>query len=185
MHSVKSDKTATITIHANAQKDQYGAIIPPIYQTSTFVFDNCDQGGNRFAGKESGFMYTRLGNPTIAALEGKIAILEHAEDCAAAASGMGAIAATVWTILKAGDHMISDECLYGCTHALFEEQLSKYGVQVEFIDTSIPGEIKKHLKPNTKLVYFETPANPTMKMINIKRAAEEEQRLFAITQCAP
>ena len=173
MHCVKTDKTATLAIHANPQKDQYGAIIPPIYQTSTFVFDNCDQGGNRFAGKESGFMYTRLGNPTIAALEGKIAILEHAEACAAAASGMGAIASTVWTILKAGDHMISDECLYGCTHGLFQEQLTKFGVEVDFIDTSIPGNIKKHLKPNTKLVYFETPANPTMKMIDIKLAAEE------------
>ena len=167
-----SDKTATLAIHANPQKDQYGAIIMPIYQTSTFVFDNCDQGGARFAGKEEGFMYTRIGNPSIRALEGKMAILEHAEDCAAAASGMGAIAATLWTILKAGDHMISDECLYGCTHSLFEHQFTKFGVDVEFMDTSDVENVKKHMKPNTRVIYFETPANPTMKMIDIKKIAE-------------
>ena len=172
MHQCSSDKTATLSIHANAQKDQYGASIMPIYQTSTFVFDNCEQGGKRFAGEEPGFMYTRIGNPSIAALEGKMAILEHAEDCAAAASGMGAIAATLWTILKAGDHMISDECLYGCTHALFEQQFTKYGVDVEFMDTSDVENVKKHMKPNTRLIYFETPANPTMKMIDIQKIAE-------------
>ena len=172
MSHVQSDKTATLVIHANPQKDQYGAIIMPIYQTSTFVFDNCDQGGNRFAGKEPGFMYTRIGNPSIVALEGKVAALEHAEDCAAAASGMGAIAATLWTILKAGDHMISDDCLYGCTHELFEKQFTKFGVDVEFMDTSDTENVKKHMKPNTRVIYFETPANPTMKMIDIQKIAE-------------
>lgn len=164
---------ATACIHANPQKDQFGAAIPPIYQTSTFVFDNCQQGGNRFAGQESGYIYTRLGNPTVSNLEGKIAFLEKTEACVATSSGMGAIAATVLTILKAGDHLISDECLYGCTHALFEHALTKFGIQVDFINTAIPDEVKKHMKPNTKIVYFETPANPTLKIIDMERVCKE------------
>jgi len=168
-------------IHANPQKDQYGAAVMPMYQTSTFVFDNCNQGGARFAGKESGYIYTRLGNPTICNLEGKVAALEGAEACAATSSGMGAIASTIWTLVKAGDHIIADECLYGCTHSLFEHGVTKFGVEVDFIDTSIPGNIKKHLKPNTKVVYCETPANPTMKIIDLERATAEAHSQEGVT----
>jgi len=165
--------TATKCLHAGHFKDAFGAVVPPIYQTSTFRFDTCEQGGARFAGEEDGYMYTRLGNPTICNLECKIACLEHAEACAATASGMGAIASTVLTLLKAGDHLISDDTLYGCTHSLFEHQLPKFGIQVDFINTAIPGEIKKHMKPNTRIVYLETPANPTLKIIDIERASQE------------
>ncbi|EAX91132.1 methionine gamma-lyase [Trichomonas vaginalis G3] len=175
-HAIDPTHTDTLSIHANPQKDQFGAIVAPIYQTSTFLFDNCDQGGARFGGKEAGYMYTRIGNPTNSALEGKIAKLEHAEACAATASGMGAIAASVWTFLKAGDHLISDDCLYGCTHALFEHQLRKFGVEVDFIDMAVPGNIEKHLKPNTRIVYFETPANPTLKVIDIEDAVKQARK---------
>ena len=166
-------RTGSMCVHGAHFKDSYGAAVQPIYQTSTFVFDNCEQGGNRFAGKESGYIYTRLGNPTTCHLEEKIAALEGAEACAATSSGMGAIASTVLTILKAGDHMIADDTLYGCTHALFEHGVTKFGVEVDFINTAIPGEIKKHMKPNTKIVYFETPANPTLKIIDLDRAVAE------------
>jgi len=172
---------ATKCLHANHHKDQYGAAITPIYQTSTFVFDNCNQGGKRFAGEESGYIYTRLGNPTTSNLEGKVAALEGAEACAATSSGMGAISSTIWTLLKAGDHLIADECLYGCTHSYFEHGLTKYGVEVDFIDTAVPGNIKKHLKPNTKVVYFETPANPTLKIVDIERACEEAHSQKGVT----
>jgi methionine-gamma-lyase len=172
---------ASKCIHANHQKDQYGAAIMPLYQTSTFVFDNCNQGGRRFAGEESGYIYTRLGNPTTNNLEGKVAALEGAEACAATSSGIGAISSTIWTLLSAGDHLIADECLYGCTHSFFEHGLTKYGVEVDFVDTSVAGNIKKHLKPNTKVVYFETPANPTMKIVDIKRACEEAHSQPGVT----
>jgi len=172
---------ASKCLHANPQKDQYGAAIAPIYQTSTFVFDNCDQGGRRFASEESGYIYTRLGNPTTSNLEGKVAALEGAEACAATSSGIGAITSTIWTLLKAGDHLIADECLYGCTHSYFEHGLTKYGVEVDFIDTAVPGNIKKHLKPNTKVVYFETPANPTLKIVDIERACEEAHSQQGVT----
>ena len=174
-------EVASKCVHSGQVKDQYGAAITPIYQTSTFVFDNCNQGGARFAGKESGYIYTRLGNPTTTSLEQRVAALEGAEACAATSSGMGAISATIWTLLQAGGHLIADECLYGCTHSYFEHGLTKYGVEVDFINTAIPGEIKKHLKPNTKVVYFETPANPTMKIVDIERAVEEAHSQEGVT----
>ena len=163
---------ATKCIHANEQHDQFGAVIPPIYQTSTFKFENAQQGGRRFAGEEDGFMYTRLGNPSICALEGKIAALESGDDAEAACVSSG-MAATLLTILSAGDHIVSDSCLYGCTHSLFEEQFPRFGIEVDFIDTSIPGAVAKAMKPNTKVVYFETPSNPTMKIIEIERVVRE------------
>ena len=172
-HDLSHVSQMTRAMHTHIGKDQYGAVVPPIYQSSTFIFDSCDQGGRRFAGLEDGFIYTRIGNPTTSNLEAKIASLEGSEDCAATASGMGAIASTVLTILKSGDHLISDNTLYGCTHSLFEHQLPKFGIEVDFIDTSIPGEVKKHMKKNTKIVYFETPANPTLKIVDISRVVSE------------
>ena len=163
----------TKVIHAAPHKDQFGALIPPIYQTSTFIFDNAEQGGDRFAGVDDGFKYTRLGNPSIYFLENRIAELESGKAGCVAASGMGAISSTVLTLLRSGDHLLSDDTLYGCTHSLFEEQLTKFGVQVDFVNMAIPGEVTKHIKPNTKIVYFETPGNPTMKIIDIERVAKE------------
>lgn len=163
----------TTVVHANRQHDQYGAAVPPIYQTSTFEFKSAEQGGRIFGGEEKGFCYTRIGNPSIQNLEGKIAELEGAEDCAVTSSGMGAIGATVLTLLSNGDHLVADNCLYGCTFGLFEHTLPRFGIQVTFIDTSVPGAVRAALKPNTKIVYFETPANPTMKIVDIKRVVEE------------
>ena len=166
-------KQSTLCMHANHKKNQYGAVVQPIYQTSTFQFDTCDQGGNRFAGKEEGYVYTRIGNPTTDDLEARISILEKTEACAATSSGMGAIATTFLSLLNSGDHIISDDTLYGCTHCLLEKQLTRFGIEVTFINSAIPGEVKKNLKPNTKIVYFETPANPTLKIIDIERVSKE------------
>ena len=127
----------TKAIHAGNVKDtQYGALTTPIYQTSTFVFDSCEQGGRRFAGQEAGYIYTRLGNPTTSVLEAKIAALEGGEACVATASGMGAISSCLWTIAGAGKHILADGTLYGCTFALLNHGMTRYGVEVDFIDTS-------------------------------------------------
>jgi methionine-gamma-lyase len=173
MEDFKEAGITTRCIHACNPKDAYGSVITPIYQTSTFRFQTAEQGGRRFAGEEGGFIYSRLGNPTTCTCEAKIANLEGAEAAALTSSGMGAISATLWTLLKAGDHVISDDCLYGCTHSLFENGFSKFGVEVTFVDLSIPCAVKEALRPNTKIVYFETPANPTMKIIDIRRVAAE------------
>lgn len=163
----------TKAIHAGNVKDtQYGALTTPIYQTSTFVFDSCEQGGHRFAGEEAGYIYTRLGNPTTSVLESKVAALEGGEACVATASGMGAISSALWTIAGAGKHIIADGTLYGCTFALLNHGMSRYGVEVDFIDTSDLEAVKAHFKPNTCCVYLETPANPNLKITDITAVAE-------------
>lgn len=163
----------TKAIHGGNQKDtQYGALTMPIYQSSTFYFEDCRQGGDRFAGEESGYIYTRLGNPTSNVLEDKVAILENSEAAAAFSSGMGAIASVLWTIAKAGSHIVADKTLYGCTYALLSHGMPRYGVNVTFVDSSDPEEVKKALRPETVAVYLETPANPTLKIADLKTIAD-------------
>ncbi|QSX05078.1 methionine gamma-lyase [Sedimentibacter sp. zth1] len=163
----------TKAIHAGNKKDKtYQALTMPIYQTSTFYFNDCEEGGRKFAGEEEGYIYTRLGNPTTSVLEQKVAALEGAEDCVAVASGIGAVSSIFWTMCKAGDHVIADGTLYGCTFAYLNHGLTRYGVEVSFIDTSNLDEIKKALKPNTAAVYLETPANPNLKIANITAVSE-------------
>ncbi len=163
----------TRAIHAgNVHDKQYGALTMPIYQTSTFVFDSCEQGAARFSGQEEGFIYSRLGNPTTAVLEAKIAHLDGAEAAAATSAGMGAISATLWTIARAGAHIIADGTLYGCTYALLAHGLTRYGVEVDFIDTSDIEVLKSKFKENTVAVYLETPANPNLKITDIEEVAK-------------
>ena len=163
----------TKAIHAgNVRDQQYGALTTPIYQSSTFMFDSCEQGGRRFAGAENGYIYTRLGNPTTSVLENKVAALEGGEACLATASGMGAISSCLWTIASAGKHIIADGTLYGCTFALLNHGISRYGVDVDFIDTSDLEALRAHLRPNTVAVYLETPANPNLKITDIAAVAK-------------
>ena len=163
----------TKAIHGGKMKDtQYGALTMPIYQTSTFEFDCCEQGGRRFAGEEKGYIYTRLGNPSISAVENKVALLEGGEACAAASSGMGAVSACLWSIAGAGKHILADETLYGCTFALLNHRMTRYGVEVTFVDTSDLEQVKANLKENTVCVYLETPANPNLKISDIQAVAE-------------
>ena len=158
----------TTAIHAGTLKNLYGTLAMPIYQTSTFIFDSAEQGGRRFALEEAGYIYTRLGNPTTTTLENKIAALEEGEAGIAMSSGMGAISSTLWTVLKAGDHIVTDKTLYGCTFALMNHGLTKFGVEVTFVDTSNLEEVKNAMKENTRVVYLETPANPNLKIVDLE-----------------
>lgn len=162
----------TIAIHGNGGKNPFGALSTPIYQTSTFVFETAEQGGRRFALEEEGYIYSRLGNPTTAVLEGTVAKLEHGEAAVATSSGIGAISSTLWTFLKAGDHLIADKTLYGCTFAFMNHGLTKFGIDVSFIDTSDIELVKKEMKPNTRIIYLETPANPNLKITDLKAVSE-------------
>ena len=158
----------TTAIHAGTLKNLYGTLAMPIYQTSTFIFDSAEQGGRRFALEEAGYIYTRLGNPTTTVLENKIAALEEGEAGIAMSSGMGAISSTLWTVLKAGDHVVTDKTLYGCTFALMNHGLTRFGVEVTFVDTSNLDEVKNAMKENTRVVYLETPANPNLKIVDLE-----------------
>ena len=168
----KKSGFGTVSIHGGSCKNPYGTLAVPIFQTSTFVFDSAEQGGKRFALEEPGYIYSRLGNPTTTVLEEKIAQLESGEAAVATSSGMGAISSVMWTILKAGDHIISDKTLYGCTFAFFSHGLSRFGIEVSFVDTADAEAVKKAMKPNTRAVYLETPANPNLKIVDIKAISE-------------
>lgn len=145
-----------------------GSIVTPIYQTSTFVFPSVDEGAARFSGESEGYIYTRLGNPTIAALEECVSALENGEKAIAFASGMSAISSVVIAMVSAGDHIVADKCVYGCVYSLFAELLARFGVQVDFVDCSEPEQVEKAIKPNTKLIYFESPANPVLKLVDMQ-----------------
>jgi len=159
-------------VHAGDFKDAYGSAVTPIYQTSTFSFKNAQHGADLFAGKEKGYIYTRIGNPTIEALENKIAELENGYKGIALSSGMAAVSAVYMTVLKQGDHMISTSAVYGPSRCLMESIYSKFGVECTYVDTGDIKEIQKHIQANTKLLYIETPANPTITLTDIHKAAE-------------
>ena len=164
-------KEATTVVHGNHEKNPNGALATPIFQTSTFVFDSAEQGGRRFAGQEGGYIYSRLGNPTTGVLEKKIALLEGGEDCVAFSSGMGAISATLLSVLSSGDHIVADNTLYGCTFSLITETMPRFGIESSVIDLTDEAAFKAAMRPDTKVVYFETIANPSMKVIDIKAVA--------------
>ncbi|MBE3579707.1 MAG: methionine gamma-lyase [Caldanaerobacter subterraneus] len=170
----------TKAIHAGQKHDPVtGAHVTPIYQTSTFVFENVDQGARRFAGEEEGYIYTRLGNPTVTELEEKMAVLEGGEAALATASGMAAISTVLFTLLKQGEHIVANDTLYGCTHSFLSHIVPKYGIEVTFTDLSDLSNLEKAIKPNTKVVYVETPANPTLKLVDLKGTAEIAHRAGA------
>lgn len=163
-------------IHAGDLEDAFGSAVTPIYQTSTFAFKSAQHGADLFAGKENGFIYTRLGNPTTNALEDKLAILENGYRGIALSSGMTAVTTVYMALLSQEDHMISTNAVYGPSRGVMESHFAKFGVESSYIDTSNLDEIEKAIQPNTKLLYLETPANPTIQLTDIKRAAEIAHR---------
>lgn len=161
----------TKLIHAGFTKDAHGSVVTPIYQTSTFAFENAQQGADRFAGTAEGYIYTRLGNPTIMALEKNIAELENGFGATAMASGMGAVTTLYMALLGAGRHVVSTDGVYGPSRVLLEKHLSRFGVESTFVDSSDHEAIRAALRPNTALVYVESPSNPAMKVTDIEAAA--------------
>ena len=163
----------TKMIHAGQEKDPaYGALATPIYQTSTFCFDTVEEGSAIFSGEKAGFAYTRGGNPTISALEKKYAALEGGEMAIATASGMGAIGGVLLGLLSSGDHIIRGKCVYGCTDMVLRETLHKFGVEVSSVDTTDLSAVKKAIRSNTKVIYFESMTNPTMELTDIAEIAK-------------
>ena len=163
---------ATKQIHVGKHPNAAGALTMPIYQTSTFEFDSVEQGGRRFAGQEAGYIYTRLSNPTVNAVEEKVAALEGGEAALGTAAGMGAISAALWTSVVGGDEILASDTLYGCTFSLLEHGMTKFGVKVTFANFADLEAVKAALTPKTKVVYLETPCNPTLKVVDIEEVAK-------------
>ena len=162
----------TQAVHAGYHPDPiHGAVAAPIYQTSTFAFASVAQGAARFAGTEKGYIYTRMGNPTTAGLEEAVATLEGGHAGLATGSGMAAIVNVFFTYLSAGAHMIGTSAVYGPSRCVVERDFSRFGVEYDFVDTSDLAAIKAAIKPNTKMLYIETPANPTIVVSDIEACA--------------
>jgi len=164
---------STRAIHAgNSKLSDLGEVSMPIYQSSTFSFPSADDGAARFSGTKPGYIYTRLGNPTINALEECITELEGGYKGFATATGMAAITTVYTALLQQGAHIVSSETVYGPSRVVLETIYSKYGVESSFVDTSNLENIKRGIRPNTKMIFIETPANPTMKITDLRGAAD-------------
>ncbi len=161
----------TIQVHAGHKHDQYKSVNPPIYQTSTFAFEDADDGAACFAGENSGYIYTRLGNPTIRHLEDAVTAMEGGFGGIACGSGMGAVSTVYMAFLGAGSHIVSTDAVYGASRSVLEKHFSRFGVESSFVDTSKLELIEAAIKPNTKLLYIETPANPTISITDIAACA--------------
>jgi len=162
----------TKLIHAGAYEDEFGSATVPIYQTSTFKFKSAQHGADCFSGKSDGFIYSRIGNPTIKALEDNIAALENGYKGIATSSGMGAINCVYMALLGAGSHIVSSDAVYGPARGVLEQDYMRFGVEASFVNTANLDNIKAAIKPNTKVLYIETPANPTMDITDIAACAE-------------
>jgi len=166
----------TQLVHAGAQPDPYGSVNVPIYQTSTFAFKSAAHGAALFSEQESGYIYTRIGNPTIRAFEECIATLENGHGGIATSSGMGAVNTVYLALLGQGAHVVSTASVYGPSRVVLEKHFSRFGVSATFIDTSDPVQVEQALRPDTRLVYLETPSNPTMQVTDIAAVAEIAHR---------
>lgn len=162
----------TLVVHAGINKSEFLPAVPPIFQTSTFAFDSAERGAELFAGKRKGYIYSRMGNPTVEGLENSIAALEGGAKALACSSGMAAIHTTLVTMLKAGDHLICSDALYGPTCTLVSKFLSGLGIESTMVDTSDLQAIKQAMRPNTRVVYVETPGNPTLVVSDLRAIAE-------------
>lgn len=162
----------TKLVHAGAYEDIFGSAVTPIYQTSTFAFKNAQHGADCFAGKSDGFIYTRIGNPTIKAFEDAMAELENGVGGIATSSGMAAVSSVYMALLGAGKHIVCSASVYGPSRGILERDFSRFGVEMTFIDTSDLQQIKDAIKENTTVLYIETPTNPTMQLTDLEEAAK-------------
>lgn len=163
-----SDSFATRAIHHGYDPmENEGSLTPPLHLTSTFAFETAEAGGDMFAGERAGHIYSRISNPTCDLLERRIAVLEGAEAGLALSSGMGAITSTLWTLVAPGDEIILDKTLYGCTFSFMQHGLAKFGVTITHVDLTDPENLRSAISAKTRVVYFETPANPNMRLVDI------------------
>ena len=161
----------TLAVRAGTHRSQFGEHAEALYLTSSFVFESAAQAAARFSGAEEGMVYARFSNPTVSAMQERLAALEGAEGCVATASGMSAILSMVMALLKAGDHVVASRSLFGATQQLFGAILSRFGVETSFVAGTRPESFRAAMQPNTRLVFIETPSNPLTEVFDIAALA--------------
>ncbi|HZV55178.1 MAG TPA: O-succinylhomoserine sulfhydrylase, partial [Rhodocyclaceae bacterium] len=176
----------TLAVRTGQERSQFGEHAEALYLTSSFVFKNAAQAAARFSGEAEGMVYARFSNPTVAVMQERLAALEGAEGCIATASGMAAILSMVMALLKAGDHVVTSRSLFGATQQLFGNILPRFGIETTFVAGTRPESFRASLKPNTKLVFIETPSNPLTEVFDIAALAQVAHgggALLAVDNC--
>ena len=169
----------TLAIRAGIHRSQFNEHSEALFLTSSFVFENAAQAAARFAGDESGMVYSRYTNPTVEAMQERLAALEGAQCCVATASGMSAILATVLGLLRSGDHIVASQSLFGATVQLFNNWLPRFGIQVSFVGGPQPAAWTQALRPNTRMLFLETPSNPLTEICDIAALSDVAHRANA------
>jgi O-succinylhomoserine sulfhydrylase len=162
----------TRAVRAGQHRTNEGENSEPIFLTSSYVFKNAAEAAARFSGAEPGNIYSRFTNPTVRAFEERLAALEGGEKCVATASGMVAILSTCLALLKSGDHIVSSRNIFGASVLLFNNYLAKFGIETSYVSLTDYGAWEKAIKPNTKLLFLETPSNPLTEIADIARLAK-------------
>ncbi|MBK8944489.1 MAG: aminotransferase class I/II-fold pyridoxal phosphate-dependent enzyme [Ignavibacteriae bacterium] len=183
MNKNKNLQIESKCVHAGIKEYEHGPVVPPIYQTSTFKFESADHGGSLFAGEQKGYIYTRMLNPTIEAMEDAIAELEDGYKALGCASGMAAINTVFTALLKSGDHVVCSKSVYGPTSTLLATVFNKFNVEVTFVNTSDISKVEDAIKSNTKIIYIETPGNPTLEVTDLEavsKIAHENNALVVV-----
>lgn len=171
------NRMETMLIHSGYDaRDYKDSLSPPLYLSSTFVFPTAEQGEQRFSGKDDGFIYSRLANPTVRILEERMAALEMGEDAIAFASGMAAVSAVLLHLTKAGDHILCSRGIYGCTFGLLRLFQEKNGITYSFCSMTDEKEIEAGLRENTACIFLETPVNPTMEVNDLELVVKVASR---------
>jgi O-succinylhomoserine sulfhydrylase len=177
---------ATLSVRAGQRRTEFQEHSEALFLTSSFVFDSAAQAAARFTGGEEGFVYSRFTNPTVSMFQDRLAALEGAEACVATASGMSAILAMAMALLKAGDHVVCSSAVFGSTVQLFSGVLARFGLQTAFVSPTDVREWEKALRPNTKLLFLETPSNPLTEISDIgaiSAVAKKAGALLAVDNC--
>lgn len=169
-------KFDTVEVHAGEPRDTYGSLIPPIYQTSTFYFASTDDAVEACGDYAESFAYSRITNPSLDYMEQKLAALEHGKGAVSYASGMGAVAGALFAALKCGDHVIFTKAKYSGTEDITSDWLPRFGIEHDSFQADHLEELEPLIKPNTKVVYVETPANPTMVLVDLAEVAKIAHR---------
>ena len=162
----------TRLVRGGTRRSQFGETSEALFLNSGFVYDSPETAAARFKGEDDGFIYSRYGNPTVAMFERRLALLEGAEACFATATGMAAVFTALMSLLRAGDHVVASKVLFGSCHYIIAELLPRYGIPTTFVDGADLDGWRAAMRPETKAVFFETPANPTTELIDIAAVAE-------------